>query len=69
MSEGLGSPRPRRRALGWLLAGWLLFAMAGTTAAAATVRFFYPAVTFEPAQLVTLGTPSQLELGVSERFS
>jgi cytochrome b6-f complex iron-sulfur subunit len=64
-AEGAGVDRRGALALGLGWAGFIGACAAGT---AATVRFMFPNVTFEPPQQFKVGFPSAFSKGVSERF-
>ena len=69
MDQGPRTPRMSRRALGWLVAGWVLFGATSLTATAATARFFFPNVTMDGNGQVKFGHPSRFEPGISLRFT
>jgi cytochrome b6-f complex iron-sulfur subunit len=48
--------------------GWAGFVGVCAASAAATVRFMFPNVTFEPPQQFKVGFPSAFSVGVSEKF-
>lgn len=59
----------RRRFLSWLAIAWAAYTAAIAAALAATVRFLFPNVLFEPPQTFKAGYPEEYQLGeVSERW-
>ena len=64
-----GGPSVSRRAMvSWLALAWAGFVAAISAATAATVRFLYPNVLFEPPQSFKIGFPEDFAIGVDTRF-
>ena len=58
----------RRSTLRWLALAWIAFGAATGAGLAATVRFLFPNVLFEPPTRFKAGDPSTYGLGVDERW-
>ncbi len=63
-----GGMTTRRGFFSWLTLAWVSFAAASTAALAATGRFLFPNVLFEPPQSFKIGFPENYDLGVDERW-
>lgn len=63
-----GGITTRRGLFSWLSLAWVSFAVASTAALAATGRFLFPNVLFEPPQSFKIGFPENYDLGVDERW-
>lgn len=63
-----GGITTRRGFFSWLTLAWVSFAVATTAALAATGRFLFPNVLFEPPQSFKIGFPENYDLGVDERW-
>jgi cytochrome b6-f complex iron-sulfur subunit len=63
-----GGSTTRRGFFSWLTLAWVSFAAATTAGLAATGRFFFPNVLFEPPQSFKIGFPENYDLGVDERW-
>ena len=63
-----GGITTRRGFLSWLTLAWVAFASAAAAGLAATGRFMFPNVLFEPPQSFKIGTPDEYDLGVDERW-
>ncbi|HEX5000415.1 MAG TPA: ubiquinol-cytochrome c reductase iron-sulfur subunit [Terriglobia bacterium] len=67
------NPAPRRLSrrhfLSWLVVSWAAFSASVAVMAAATTRFFFPNVLFEPSSEFEAGLPVEIKTGaVDERF-
>ncbi len=64
-NPGVGEPTEvsRRGFMAWLLAGWGVFTAACVTGTAATARFMFPNVLFEPPQSFKAGWPEEYTVG------
>ena len=69
-ARGASTARLSRRSfLSWIGVGWAAFAAATSTVSAATLRFMYPNVLFEPSPTFKAGFPDEIHEGeVDERF-
>ena len=63
-----GGMTTRRGFFSWLTLAWVSFAAATTAALAATGRFLFPNVLFEPPQSFKIGFPENYDVGVDERW-
>ncbi len=63
-----GGITTRRGFLSWLTLAWVAFASAAAAGLAATGRFMFPNVLFEPPQSFKIGFPDEYDLGVDERW-
>jgi cytochrome b6-f complex iron-sulfur subunit len=63
-----GGITTRRGFFSWLTLAWVSFGVATTAALAATGRFLFPNVLFEPPQSFKIGFPENYDLGVDERW-
>jgi cytochrome b6-f complex iron-sulfur subunit len=60
---------PRRAVLSWMSVAWAAFAASTAATLAATGRFMFPNVLFEPPAMFKAGPPSDIQVGqVDERF-
>jgi cytochrome b6-f complex iron-sulfur subunit len=63
------SPTPRRKFISWMVLGWAGFMAAAATTGAATLRFMFPNVLFEPPPTFEAGYPGEIQVGeVDEHF-
>ena len=64
-----GKEPSRRGFLSWVALAWTAFAASMLAAGAATTRFMFPNVLFEPPSSFRVGTPQEFQVGVvDERF-